>query len=38
VPFALFTGGYRKGTVEDFAHAHPFDHHLALPALAEGLI
>ncbi len=37
VPFALFTGGYRKSPVEAFAGARPFDTHSALPALVERL-
>lgn len=38
VPFALFTGGYRKAPVEAFEGARPFDHHAALPALVHALM
>ncbi|MCC5973710.1 MAG: phosphoglycolate phosphatase [Rubellimicrobium sp.] len=38
VPFALFTGGYRKAPVEAFDGARPFDHHAALPGLVAALM
>jgi phosphoglycolate phosphatase len=33
VPFALFSGGYRKSPVEDMPHDHLFDHWDDLPGL-----
>jgi phosphoglycolate phosphatase len=37
VPFALFSGGYRKTEVTDFAGARVFDHWSDLPALVAAL-
>ncbi|MBL9051480.1 MAG: phosphoglycolate phosphatase [Tabrizicola sp.] len=37
IPFALFTGGYRKATVEQLGAKVIFDHHSALPGLVAHL-
>lgn len=38
VPFALFTGGYRKSPADALPHAVCFAHHDALPALAARML
>jgi len=38
VPFALFTGGYRRGPLETIPHQRAFDDWSALPAIAQALM